>query len=461
MTTAAVSGDLAPDGGGPQLSLRVWVGIIIVAGMLADGVSAGNGLLAADLQLVDPSAAGLTGWSLTTAVTLFGQQPMPFHLVGLLQHLAASLMLLWAARRWTDPVTAGIAAGLFAVWPSGSQAVFSIASSTELLAAVLVLVAIRLAAWPKRPVLQVGGIALAGMVALQASAQALGLPLLLLLIHHRQRHQHVARPNLVSHLAAYGIALAWLLWHLPTWSASMALLDPLRNPLLLQSTTSRILPALDGGWTYARLSLWPFSLSADYGIGVIEMAPSFVTAIWAGVLLACVVTIAWRYHQRADLLSMGLLWWMAALLPVSNVVAPTTRALSEAYLYLPVAGLCLSLSAAVTGVTGRLSATGGWRSPVLWIGVLLMGQARSVTASRGGRLAHGRDPVAVDAGRGAGIGPCPPGPGHGAAGAGCPDSGRTALPEGHQPLPALCHRPLQSRSGAACTESVGRGAGAI
>ncbi|MBT3342412.1 MAG: tetratricopeptide repeat protein [Gemmatimonadetes bacterium] len=408
--------------------MRTWVGIVLAAGLLAYAVSAGNGFLAEDLRAIGSPVdghvesyqqhgpGGLTGWFLTTQATLFGLRPVPFHAMGLLQHLAASLLLLWASRRWTDPVTAGLAAGLFAVWPSGSQAVFSIASGGELLSAALLLLAIRLATWPGRPALQAGAIALAGIAALQASVQALSLPLLLLLIHHRQRHRRLVGPHLASHLVAYGIALAWLLWHLPTWSASMALLDPLTNPLALQPTTSRILLALDGGWTYARLSFWPVSLSADYGFGVIDAAPSLATGVWAGVLLAGLVTIAWRYHRRGDLVSMGLLWWAAALLPMSNVVVPTAHALSEASLYLPMAGLCLSLAACVQAlvawvtptlsrapgsVTGRVTgcgpsgesghasghasghSLGGWRSPVLWMGATLMLLAGSATARRG------------------------------------------------------------------------------
>lgn len=370
-------------------SLGTWTGLVLAAALAAYGLSLGNGFVAADLHLIDPMADGyapptvswLTGQLIGAQVGLFGRQPALMHLVSLLLHGGASLLLLLAARRWAGPATAGMAAVLFAVWSSGSQAIFSVASQGEALAAVLVLLALWLAsASTQRPVVQTMSVAVAGMLALMASTQAVALPLLLFLVHHRLRHRQQPLPSMTTHLTAYGLVLAMLLWRLPTWSASIALLDPLTNPLVLQPTLARIILALDGGWSYARLCLLPVRLSADYGVGVIETIPSLITGLRAGALLGLLGVAAWRYHRRADLLSLGLLWWAASLLPVSNVLAPVSSAMSETYLYLPMAGFCLSLAAALMGLR---SAASGWQSPALWAGTILVLIMVFRTASRG------------------------------------------------------------------------------
>ena len=121
------------------------------------------------------------------------------------------------------------------------------------------------------------------------------------------------------------------------WSALGTVTGEVPAPALRGVTPGeRMLTALSVWPHYLRLMVFPASLSADYGPGVINVAGS----ITPGVLMGAVVLTGWvvgalLLFRRASVASLGLVWFVVAVLPVSNLVIASGVILAERTLYLP------------------------------------------------------------------------------------------------------------------------------
>lgn len=111
--------------------------------------------------------------------------------------------------------------------------------------------------------------------------------------------------------------------------------------------------------TYLGLLLWP-----PFGFNV-EPSLSLPQGVTAGVILRTLVPLAVAavgivpaVRRRVPAVSLGLLWMLAALVPVSQLV-PVETLIGERYLYIPSLGACLALA------SGIAFAARGNR-PVLW-----------------------------------------------------------------------------------------------
>jgi hypothetical protein len=95
---------------------------------------------------------------------------------------------------------------------------------------------------------------------------------------------------------------------------------------------------------YVRLLLFPAALSADYEPQVIPAVQHLTVAgaVGMSILVAYVAAIAiyWRRDRR---IAFGLIWVAITLAPVSNVFFASGVTLSERSLYLPSAGVVLTL----------------------------------------------------------------------------------------------------------------------
>jgi Flp pilus assembly protein TadD len=116
----------------------------------------------------------------------------------------------------------------------------------------------------------------------------------------------------------------------------------------------RVLTAVSLWGQYARLLFFPLDLAADYGPAVLFPAERFD----GGVLLGAIVGLgfvyaalrAWLAGPPLSLAALGILWFVLAVLPVSNLLFPTGVLLAERTLYLPSVGLSIG----VTGVAARV-----------------------------------------------------------------------------------------------------------
>ncbi len=92
-----------------------------------------------------------------------------------------------------------------------------------------------------------------------------------------------------------------------------------------------------------RLLTWPAHLQVDYSPNEINASTHFGSAEAAGLaVLLSAVAIAWWARKRAPLVTFGLAWCAVALIPVSNVLVPTSVVLAERTLFLPSIGFLLA-----------------------------------------------------------------------------------------------------------------------
>jgi tetratricopeptide (TPR) repeat protein len=75
-------------------------------------------------------------------------------------------------------------------------------------------------------------------------------------------------------------------------------------------------------------------------------------AIGFAVVVLAVLGAAWA-RRRAPLVSLGLLWFLVAQAPTSNVLVPVGIPCADRFLYLPLAGAALALAAALVPVLAR------------------------------------------------------------------------------------------------------------
>lgn len=133
---------------------------------------------------------------------------------------------------------------------------------------------------------------------------------------------------------------------------------------------------------WLRLLLWPANLQADYSPRVINPAVAWGTPQTLGLAIILLIGfLAWRLRHRCPLFSFGVAWTAIGLLPVSNVLVPTGIMLAERTLITPSVGAMLavaalgSLAVRAVGIPRRPMARRG--AFAVLAAVLAMGISRS------------------------------------------------------------------------------------
>ncbi|MGH7591439.1 MAG: tetratricopeptide repeat protein, partial [Gemmatimonadales bacterium] len=108
---------------------------------------------------------------------------------------------------------------------------------------------------------------------------------------------------------------------------------------------------------WATLMFWPAHLQEDYSpgeiIGTDRWGPDQVIGALILVMTVVLLVRSWRKNRVA---AFGILWFLVAIFPVSNVVVPTGIILAERTLFLPSVGGVLALGALVAPIGRWLAA---------------------------------------------------------------------------------------------------------
>ena len=326
----------------------------------------------------------VTTLSFAANYAIHGRAPGGYHLVNLLLHLGASLLVLSLARRLAEaampdraPWVALLAGLLFAVHPAHVEAIAPIVGRKELLAAVFALGALLVAFSGRGAARSLGR--LAGSVALLAlgvlSNEGVAVtPLLYGIVA-------VALPGAAGIGGRPGLRNApgrSALLRVVAVSAAMALalvpylaLRGLPRGVPLEAqwlagvprsavtfTTSRILGE------YLRIFAAPHFLGTDFAYAArvqlirepgLDLLLS--TAAWLPLVVGAALLL-----RRFPLPSAGFLWSFAALLPVLHLF-PIGVLMAERLTYLPSAGFCIAAAAVIGSIR---------RSPVVLAAVFAL-----------------------------------------------------------------------------------------
>ena len=310
-----------------------------------------------------------------------GLDPVRFHVVGLLLHLAAVVaafsFLSSLLRRSGHPRPRTLAlgvAGLFALHPIQAESVAYAAQRSEVLASLLYLVALALldraaSAWPGwRGALSWAGGGAAWLLGMGAKTIAISAPGAFLL------EQAVVAPapergaGPLRRRAARALLLAAPLLALAAWSASLHFRSFEATPGGGAGFTATALGAgayfltqLRVQWLYLRLLAWPDALAFDRAFAPSTGPDGAVLAAGAGIaVLLGIAGWLWLRAERSDgprpaerLGAFGILFWFVALSPTSSFV-PVADLAVEHRVYLACLGPFLAATVGADAMLHRL-----------------------------------------------------------------------------------------------------------
>ena len=291
---------------------------------------------------------------------LWNGHPMGFHVVNIVAHAAASLMVFFLILAVSTTLPALVGAALFAAHPVHSEAVANVVGRSELYAALFVLGACLLF-WKGRGFSSSGRVArLLGIGALYAlglgsKEMAATLPALLVLLalvrNLDLRVTDRVRTDLPVFLLTGALLAAFLgIRFLVLGSVSGDVPAP---ALVGLSAGQRILTSLAIWPQYFRLLVFPLDLAADYAPAVLFPALTWGPDVILGLLMILGAGAAAIFlWSREWLVSFGIAWFGIAILPVTNLLVPTGVLLAERTLYLPSVGLAF-VAAGIVSWTAR------------------------------------------------------------------------------------------------------------
>jgi tetratricopeptide (TPR) repeat protein len=297
-------------------------------------------------------------WTLTAALA-GGVNPFALHLLNLLTHVLAAVMVLEILRRLTDPTSALFGALLFALHPLQVEAVAWASGFRDVLSAALALLAIwqylagrdgnrwQWSCWTLATV--------AFALGMLAKPTVLVTPAICLLLDRR-------RPSAKS----VSLLIAWVGMAVAIgWIAHSAQPAQAAAPV---SIGGRVVIAADSFDFYLLKLIWPASLGVDYGrtpAWVLDR-PGWINAIELMIPIALIIFLyVWR---RFDLLWRGMLVVLLALLPVLGLVSfdfQEYSSVADRYAYLSMLGFALAMAGLISLVSRR--------KQVIFVGWILLG----------------------------------------------------------------------------------------
>ena len=265
--------------------------------------------------------------------TLFGAQSGPPHLINVLLHAAAAMLLFAFLRRASNAWRlSAFVAFLFALHPLHVESVAWISERKDVLSAVFGFLAL----WAYvsgRRALSVAAFALG----LMSKPMLVTLPLLLLLLDYWPlRRSSGWRQSLRDKTAYFALALASaaVTWFAQLSSGAVRTVESF--PLGLRVENSLISYVI-----YIARTFWPSGLAVFYPY------PAGIPA-WHAVLalLALIAITVWVWRERIarPYLAIGWLWYVVTLLPVIGIVQVGAQARADRYMYIPMIGLGIMLA---------------------------------------------------------------------------------------------------------------------
>lgn len=294
----------------------------------------------------------LTWISLMLDCQMFGMNSAAIHLVNVLLHIAASLLLFVFLRRVTgDFWRCALAAALFAWHPAHVESVAWVSERKDVLSAVFFMLTLLTY---HRYVLKPGtGNYLLTLflfaLGLMAKPMLVTLPCLLLLLDiwpfKRVFFNKQAQPVKNAPVPLRRIILEkipFLILSLVSCRITYVVqaAGGSTDALGIMSLRLRLSNAAISYCSYLGKIFWPSNLAAFYPY---DMSPNTVTVV-AGLLLLALITIAtlWQF-KKFPFLATGWLWFLGTLVPVIGIVQVGQQSMADRYTYLPSIGLFMGV----------------------------------------------------------------------------------------------------------------------
>jgi Tfp pilus assembly protein PilF len=334
--------------------------------------------------LTEPSWWGIARgplWRPLTTLTfaldhaLHGLEPLGYHVVNVALHAAVSaLVLVVFAAVTAAPRVALASALLFATHPIHTEAVANLVGRAELLAAAGFFLAWR--AWLAADAAVARGAGpgpwmaatvVAYFLAMCGKENAVALPAVLAFADLLGRPDGESVTALLRRRAArfavlVAAALAFVACRAAVLGGVAPATDLLDNPLATLAQPWRLMTALAVAGLYALRLVFPLWLSADYSYDQIPAVTSGADPRWlaGGLVLLGAAALGWWARRRVPPLALGLGFSALTFAVVANVFFLIGTIMGERLAYLPSAGYCLALGAAVAYAGGADARRRGW-----------------------------------------------------------------------------------------------------
>lgn len=305
-----------------------------------------------------------------------GGSPVVFHVVNVALYIALCLAVLRLARLVLPDEAATVAAALFAVHPVHVEAVGNVVGQGELWTALaLCLATAAYVAWRRQgPLTRARSAVLLGVFGLTLfiKENAVVLPALLLTaellligdaLSWRQRLTRI-RPLLLGMALLFMGYLVARLAVLPEGLAT-DVPHPVWMELDLSQRLATVLGVVVPEWL--RLLVWPARLLADYSPRDFNELREWTPAVLPGLaVVAGALALAVAGWRRAPAAAFGILFFVVAIAPVSNVLVPTGVMLAERTLLLPSVGFVIAVASLIPAILARAERTGRARHVRRW-----------------------------------------------------------------------------------------------
>ncbi|HVP68122.1 MAG TPA: tetratricopeptide repeat protein [Anaeromyxobacteraceae bacterium] len=320
----------------------------------------------------------LTWVSHMVDVQVFGIEPGPPHVVNVLLHFVASLLLFLFLRSGTGrPWPSATVALLFAVHPLHVESVAWISERKDLLSAVFWMAAcLAYVHYARAPsVTRYVGVALALAASLLAKPMAVTLPFVFLLLDYwplgrmpvsegsgrRLGRLVLEKLPLFGLSAASSVASFLAQYRGGAVSVPLAMAGPLGLP-------TRVGNAVLSYVAYLTKAAWPEGLVPLYPHPGLDAAgfPAW-KATGAALLLLGVTAAVLLQARKRPYLPVGWFWYLGTLVPVIGLVQIGLQGMADRYTYIPLVGIFVALTWWVADLAGR---DARWRAAAALAGVL-------------------------------------------------------------------------------------------
>ncbi len=300
--------------------------------------------------------------------SLVGLQEWPYHLVNLLIFaLAAGFAGLFVWRISNKPEIALGAGLLYSAHPGHSEAVASVAGSSDVLSAALLIagfvVYAGLLCYSSQVWRRFAGMALLFLALLAKESALTGFAVFFLIdLTIILRSRSLGEKPWYSNWKLLGSWLGSILLVLGYLAVRQALFGGVGtqihfqdNPLANQPPGTYYPTAFAALGEYLRLMLWPLRLSVDYGYNQIPLAEGFGSLRVLGPLVVLVLStvLAVVSFKKNKVLSIGILLIWSSLSIASNLIVTIPTMVAERLLIVPNLGVAMVAAAGVVPLAKR------------------------------------------------------------------------------------------------------------
>ena len=288
---------------------------------------------------------------------LFGLDPAGHHLVNVLLHTAAALLLFSVLRNITGAFwRSAFVAAVFAIHPLRAESVAWIAERKDVLSGVFfMLTLVAYVHYVRQPSISRYLIALATFsCGLMSKAMLVTTPVLLLLLDYWPLKRwpvgkfELRRLTAPPFIEKFPMLLLSAGSSLITVAVQKVTVDYSNHfPL-----TTRMANALSSYVIYLRQFFWPAKLSVLYSYSA-DQASLIEVAVFFLVIFAS-TSIAFFLRKRAPYLFVGWCWYLMSLLPVIGLIQVGMQPHADRYTYLPEIGLAIAVTWSATDLLTRV-----------------------------------------------------------------------------------------------------------